>query len=256
MSDVTDPIFRVAELERFFEHVAGSYVCGTLREHPKDCGVILRRDVDLEVAAAHRMSLLEEKYGLRASYLIMTTNHAYNPASPQNRALLRDMVARGFDIGLHFDPFVYGDVSDAEIQRHAEDEAAFLTAACGASVTSVSIHNPSFHGKYPMLQRFVNAYSPALFEPDRYWSDSLMRPRKDLWSFVTAASERLLQVLMHPFHYTPDGAGYRELFVGNIRDYANALDAQFRPANARYRDAFPEPIQDTAIRSDFGVPFA
>ena len=252
-NSVNDPIFSTAELERFFAHLAGTYACGTLADRPTSSGVILRRDVDLEVNAAHRMSVLEEKHGLRASYLIMTTNHAYNPASPQNRALLRDMASRGFDIGLHFDPFVYGDVSDVKLQRHAEDEASFLSEACGAPVRSVSIHNPSFHGQYPMLNGFVNAYSPELFEPNRYWSDSLMRPRKDLWAFIAGASAQVLQVLMHPFHYSATGAGYRDLFVGNVREYAAALDSQFRPVNAHYRDAFPEPIHEIALRPTPGL---
>ena len=100
-----------------------------------------------------------------------------------------------------------------------------------------------------MLDGFVNAYSPELFEPDRYWSDSLMRPRKDLWTFIAGASERVLQVLMHPFHYSATGAGYRDLFVGNVRDYAAAHDSQFRPVNEHYRDAFPEPIHEIVPRS-------
>jgi hypothetical protein len=233
-------IFHYSELERFFRYIAGNFDTTSLRDWRGGPGVILRRDVDLEIGPAWEMSRLEEQCGIRSSYFIMMTNFSYNPGTRVNRIMLRDMAGRGFDVGLHFDPLVYGDVSEEDLAVRAREESAWLSCITGFPVTSVSIHNPSMHGLYPLFKGFQNAYDPAIFSPETYWSESRMAPRKDLWEFIQMAGRKTLQVLMHPFHFTPDGHGYRHHMSRHLCEYAKLLDGNFSPANSTYREAFPE----------------
>lgn len=108
------------------------------------------------------------------------------------------MIEMGHEIGLHFDPTLYTDNLESAVKK----EADILSFAIQAKVRSISLHNKSVHGQYPMFKDFVNAYDPKLFSDKTYISDSRFDFRgKDPFEFINNIDSGTVQVLLHPLHY-------------------------------------------------------
>lgn len=239
---VNPPFFSYDNLRSLFARVRALGWAGPLRDWLGQNGTIMRHDVDLSIQRAHDMAVLEKECGIRSSFFILTTNCVYNPMTARHRALLGEMAQEGFEIGLHFDPTVYGDASDQKLADHARREADQLSDAAGTPVASLSIHCPSVHGLMPLIEGFVNAYDPKVFQAERYWSDSCMSPRKELWPVVEMAASGLVQVLIHPFHFSAHGCGYEKLIPDHVGSMLDELDHTFRRDNHLYRKVFPRPL--------------
>ena len=52
-------------------------------------------------------------------------------------------------------------------------ECKILEEITEESIVSISLHNPSISGEYPLFEGYFNAYSEELFSDDRYISDSM-----------------------------------------------------------------------------------
>ena len=161
--------------------------------------------------------------------------------------MLRQIADWGFDIGLHFDPTTYGDADQDKLQKRCEFEASILADVTGQPVRSVSLHNPSVHGQYPIFDGLVNAYDQAVFTPDIYLSDSRMTFRHDPYVFVDRASGGPVQVLLHPIHYSDSGSKYDSLFEAFLRRFVDELDDEFR-VNDGYCAAMPIPLRSHVAR--------
>lgn len=226
---MADPngIFTYAGLGDFLAKVASETRIIPLRDWDGDPALILRHDVDLSIDSAARMAELEMTCGVRSTFFIMGTNEWYNPASPQNRRTLQKMVQDGFEIGLHFDVLAVPDENPAEARRRLELEAEVLSAASGAKIGSVSLHNPSISGQYPLFEGYINAYDPRFFGPGRYASDSCMLFREDLEALATRGKDETVQLLLHPLHYSPSGGGYDQIFSDMMLKLFHAVDAEW-----------------------------
>lgn len=219
-------IFRYAELADLLRTASGRYRFFDLKGWKGEKGVILRHDIDFDLRAAERMAKLEAEVGVPSTFYIMTTSAFYNPCYSENRSILRGIADMGFDLGLHYDPTVYAD--EGELVRHVDQEASILESLSGADVRSVSLHNPSVHGRYPLFQGYRNAYDPAIFSNETYMSDSCMDFRgKDPATFLSKAEHGPVQLLLHPMHYTDDGADYPEIMRRYVMGIADTIDRGF-----------------------------
>jgi hypothetical protein len=210
-----------------------------LLEHARSCSrvlplgdwdggpaLILRHDVDLATGPARRVAELERECGVRSSFFFLVSSSMYNPLAPAARRDLRALVEMGFEVGLHFDPSVH-PADDLTAAVHAEARA--LELASGAPVRSISLHNPSVTGRYPLFEGFYNAYDERIFGPDVYRSDSRMRLTWDEASaFVARAAEQPVQLLLHPLHYAPVERGYREVFREHVVGLLGAMHASWQ----------------------------
>lgn len=198
--------------------------------------IALRHDVDFDLAAAQDLSLVEERAGVRSTFLVLLSTHYYNPASPKARAILQGLVQRDFEIGLHFDPSIYVDDGSADLSAAFEAERDFLESIIGTGVLSVSLHNPTSHGLYPSFAGMVNAYDPRWFGPERYVSDSLRRWKHDPFALVSKARDLgRVQVLCHPIHFGQEETSYRsaldrmaEAWRSEAHDYIYDKNQTFR----------------------------
>jgi hypothetical protein len=173
------------------------------------------------------MMQIEIECGIRSTFFFLTSSPHYNVLSQANRLMLRDMVRHGFEIGLHFDPTIYQ--TDDDLTACANCEARLLSEAVGVSVNSISLHNPSLGGSYPLLDGYRNAYDPRIFAPDRYISDSRMNlTQENLYKFIMSAGDVPLQVLLHPLHFTNHGATYLETLMQFLCEQADALQRTFQ----------------------------
>lgn len=186
-------------------------------------GVILRHDVDLDVELAVSFAKIELEAGVRSTIFIMTTGETYNPTSKPVRNWLKWLESNGFEIGLHFDPTVYDTEDEVLLTSLAEQEAAVLEAIVGASVRSISLHNPSVSGKLPLFSGWKNAYDPKIFGSDIYLSDSRMMMRHDPYTFFASAQVKTMQLLLHPMHFSASGQPYPEPMLAHLRRYSDRI---------------------------------
>jgi peptidoglycan/xylan/chitin deacetylase (PgdA/CDA1 family) len=209
----------------------------------------MRHDVDFDVSLAHRLASIEARNDVRSTYFFLTTSATYNLLATQNRQLVAEMAGMGFEIGLHFDPTVYGSVPRNVLQRRVEVEADLLSEIAGREVRSVSLHNPSVHGEFPIFRGFTNAYDPEIFDDSCYISDSQMDFRnKDLRTFVERVSERTVQILTHPMHYSEDGSGYLGIVHRHVDRYLDMVHGFFS-VNATYRREVGSSLVDGFVKS-------
>jgi hypothetical protein len=221
-------LFRYSDLQSFLTETRMRYRVTPLREWHETPSVILRHDVDLDVGAAHRLAQLEQACGVHSSFFFLTNSPYYNVRAEANRRLLSEMAGWGFEIGLHFDPTVYGGASEERLRSFVDEEAHMLGALCGVRVESISVHNPSIHGKYPLFEGYRNAYDPRIFSPECYISDSRMFFRHDPRRFLERAATRTVQMLLHPMHYTEHGEGYERIFTDWARRVIQQTDEDYR----------------------------
>jgi hypothetical protein len=147
--------------------------------------------------------------------------------------MLAGIVDMGFEVGLHFDPAIYPVENTSELEAKAREEASVLSMIVGKEVKSLSLHNPSVLGEYPLLDGFLNAYDERIFSPDRYISDSRMVFSNDIFEFVKRAENHPVQVLLHPFHYSESGDNYAGLFSKFVPEYVGRIETQMR-VNSSY----------------------
>ena len=168
----------------------------------------------------------------------MVTSAAYNPLSPRNRGILHEMAQMPLEIGLHFDPSIYGVKPLEDLLPYVAEEAAVIQSITQRPIDSVSIHNPSVHNQYVLFPGYRNAYDPKIFNPELYLSDSRMVFSRDVIDFAERANTSAIQVLLHPLHFTEEGDAYPEIACRLVAQFANELDATFR-VNSTYASLMP-----------------
>ncbi len=228
--------FTYKEYKRFLIHVNKIASVFALRDWDHQNGIILRHDVDFDIPSAYHLSRIEKKLGVNSTYFIMASNYYYNPLFQINSKLLRDMVKDGFEIGLHFDPSIYENIPMIELRKKVKLECTILQTATSESVRSISLHNPSLNGLYPLFKGYNNSYSKAIFSDENYISDSCMDFRgKDPYEFIKKASNMPVQIVLHPEHWSETGRDYVGYFTDYIIDIADYIDRTMR-VNRKYKE--------------------
>lgn len=222
-------IFSYDELKKFIKHMKKIGKIVSLDEWDGSNAIILRHDVDFDIEPAYRLSLVESECGIRSSFFIMVTCNSYNPLSLPNRKKIRKMVEMGFEIALHFDPTVYGDVDEEQLVKFVDREAEMLSFAAGVPIKSISLHNPSVHGQYPIFKNYNNAYDKKIFSDTNYLSDSRMVfIDKSPYEFIKLVQEHPVQVLLHPLHYSEKNCSYPEIILKHVKQHVDSIDGEFR----------------------------
>jgi hypothetical protein len=233
-------IFRYDQLLDFLVRCRDIAPVLPLRDWTGQRALILRHDVDVDIRPAWDLARVEEEAGIRSSFFFLVTCHFYNAFSAMNRRMIKDLADRGFDIGLHFDPTLYPDADAGALLRHVEVEAAMLADMCGVPVRSVSLHNPTALGGFPLFAGFCNAYDPAIFGPDRYLSDSRRAFRQSPAAFIESwrdAGPR--QLLLHPIHFAADETSYAVAAAGYLKRLTAAFDDYFPALNSTWASEIP-----------------
>jgi hypothetical protein len=199
--------------------------------------LILRHDVDVSLKRAIRMAEIEYDFGIRATYMVMTTSPLYRVEDVTSRNTLLKLIDRGHEVGLHFDFENEAHVNNPQIssvEAMIYADSVRLENIVGLPIRSISFHRPQklFVRGPSMLSGRVNASSKELME--WYLSDS-----KGCWREgeplpkLLGPDKPLLQLLIHPIwwgdeHMLPEDrlqAFFDAETQGQPREYADALDA-------------------------------
>lgn len=186
----------------------------------------LRHDIDFDIKAAYKLSHIEKECKVRSTFFVMVTNQFYNPLSIMNREMLWEMSTNDFEIGLHFDPSIYGAISENAIKgiiSKADREIKILESILPKKIESISIHRPLRYGKFIHFEGYNNTYFP----PEVYLSDAHMVLDKDPFEFIKLAAETPIELSLHPFHYTEQGENYIKIFERFITDTIDRIDKDF-----------------------------
>ncbi|HVL87307.1 MAG TPA: hypothetical protein VM681_04760 [Candidatus Thermoplasmatota archaeon] len=235
--------FTYAGLRRFLSHLKATAPMSTFSDWDGANVVLLRHDVDADPVRAVPVARLEAELGVPATFFFMVSNPAYNVMSAVHRDAIAAIAGMGFEIGLHFDPSAYPDTGASPVRARADAEAAVLATIGGRPVRSISIHNPSVHGRFDSIEGYRNAYDPRIFAPDRYASDSRMILRHDLYEFSQRVREHPVQILLHPFHFTDAGDEYSSLACGLALDVLRRVDGAFRVNGAWAEAVKPDLVE-------------
>ncbi len=232
-------IFNYIQLRRFFRCIRDMGSTELFRNWRGNKVFLLRHDVDFDIRLARDLAVIEKEEGVVSTFFILTSCPTYNVLDKTNRQLLQEIASLGHEIGLHFDPTVY---DEACLRPAVDKEADVLSFAVGQEVKSISLHNPSVHGQYPMFDGYVNAYDPSLFSDQNYLSDSCYSFRnKDPFAFIKNIDNGMVQILLHPMHYSRDGDGYDTVIVRSLQRYMKELHASFS-VNTTYRQHIGEDL--------------
>lgn len=150
----------------------------------------LRHDVDIHLEGAEVIGGIERNLGARSTWFVPVT-FSFNVLHRTNRKILRDLVAQGHRIGLHYDTEHTRDVQDLHHQ------VRILEAAAGTRVESITRHKPG-STKETIRQA-------AYREPhcERYVSDSARRWRDESLLSIVNARESFLLLTHHEHWLSP-----------------------------------------------------
>ena len=196
--------------------------------------VILRHDIDNDIARALRLSEIERENGVASTYFVLLTSNFYNCFAKRSIEMLRNIVCGGHEIGLHFDETAYGEGID--VVKTIEREAGLLSEAIGQEITAVSMHRPSkktLGANYVIKGgEIVNSYSELFFHDFKYLSDSRRHWREDVLGIIEREEYDKLHILTHAFWYNDVDIGIRNAEVHYINEAAleryDFIDENFR----------------------------
>ncbi|MCS7244456.1 MAG: hypothetical protein RMJ36_06975 [Candidatus Calescibacterium sp.] len=231
---ISEKFFSYSGYKEFLQY-AKNFKIIRLKDFDGEKAVILRHDIDFDVEAAYKLALIEHELGIRASYFFLVTCYTYNLFSYINRNYVQKIKEMGHEIGLHFDPTVYSYNSFDELKNYVDKEAQILSFLIDEKVESISLHNPSVYNSFPLFDGYKNAYDPLIFGDDKYISDSSMDFRgKNIYEFIKKSEIHVVQVLLHPFHFTEEGyTNYNQIFSKILRRKISIIHEYFK-ASRKY----------------------
>jgi len=145
-----------------------------------------RHDIDFSPQRALELAGVEAASGVPATYFVQVSSRYYSIFEPEIAAILRQIVALGHDIGLHFDAEVCAHQAAPDYDRRIAFEARALEEVVETSVAAFTLHNPTtlvgVSLNEPSRAGLVNASCSDLRAAYAYCSDS-----NGLWRFRSLA---------------------------------------------------------------------
>ncbi len=174
--------------------------------------VIIRHDIDFDLAHALAVAKMEHARGVAATYFIMLRSEMYNVFSTLGSQHIRDIQALGHTIGLHFDASAYPDAGADELREAVHREMQTLENWFGWPMKSMSFHRPRPQhledGAGALTAPYLHSYQTCFMKDRTYFSDA-----QGLWRFghpfdsEAFKSGAPFQVLVHPIWWTQEPAG-------------------------------------------------
>ena len=208
-------------------------------------GVLWRHDIDMSVHRALALARIERDEDAHATYFVHLHSAFYNAFEAGIVERLREIIALGHGLGLHFDPQFSGLMPadrDALVDAVSR-ERDVLQQMVGAPVVAVSFHDPDIAGFTDIhddtIAGLVNAYGNRLRRDFTYCSDSngywRFAPIRDV---LMESGHACLQVLTHPEWWVPEPMPTRARV-------ARAIDGRAASVARRYDEVLHALGRDT-----------
>ncbi len=209
---------------------------GEYKQHERF--VIWRHDVEYCVREMSVLARIDAEEGIKSTFFVQLHSELYNFWDQDTVNQIRQWVASGHELGLHFDCGYFGHEIFAEIEETILFEKNLLEKIYGTVISSFSYHNPNttslrYQDNYGGL---VNAYNKDFFNgPITYVSDSNGRWReKTIRDVLENPHTTRAQINTHDTWWTdariPQIAKLEAAIIGgakqkidNYRGYANVV---------------------------------
>jgi hypothetical protein len=198
--------------------------------------LLWRHDLDFSVHRAVALANIEAAEGARATYFVQLHSPYYNALEAEIAAGIQEILGLGHELGLHFDPYFYGDETE---EQELGRERALLEELFDTPVRAVSFHNPTLNGRRDdrdVVSGMVNAYGRYIrthygyaSDSHGYWRD---RPLADV---LEAHEHERLHVLTHPEWWVPEPLSPRDRVSRAIDGRAARQHSRYEEIMARMR---------------------
>jgi len=218
--------------------------------------VLLRHDIDLDLAKALPMARIETDMGVRATWFFRVRSDHHNAFSREGSVVIREILEQGHHFGLHFDCAAYpAETTVDEFARFCRLEAQLLETWFGRAVSVVSFHRPSpliLSGNPALTAPLKHTYMREFIQSILYLSDSRGEFR---FGFPTESEAfrrgRPLHVLVHPIWWNERPAAP----YPTLRQFIQRRQAAFERSLARNcPSVFPVPKVETEATEDDPSP--
>lgn len=213
----------------------------------KDRFIIMRHDIEFSIDRAHALSLVESEENFHSTYFVQLTNNSYNALSRRNVAMLHDMAARGHQIGLHY--HLNGQLDPVAVRDGVRDQLRIMSEMLGMNIDTYSFHRPVKEVYYYdiSIPNTINAYSKDFFTYAENVTDDMklevkyIADSKHRWNYGYPDYETLMkypkiQILIHPFSWTPHGYDNYQNFVSLIDEKHTELIDTLTDEFQRFRE--------------------
>jgi len=220
----------------------GYSVRGFVDAEPDKRHLIVRHDIDMSLDSAAALAEVEQELDVRSIYFVLLRSGLYNPFSAAGIARLKQILAAGHEVGLHFDASLYPE-DRASLESACQRECERLEEQLGCAVEVVSFHRPTelLIGAEGLFAGRTHAYEPRFISEMGYCADS----RGD-WhhghplEHDAIASHRALQLLTHPIWWDAQPgesvvARLDRLVVENMEAYRSELSENCEPYRTAIR---------------------
>jgi hypothetical protein len=208
--------------------------------------VIMRHDIDMDLEAAVRMSSVEKDLGIFSNYFFMVRCPLYNVFSSHGAELVKETLAAGHQLGLHFDCAQYQDITVDKLNTYISRECELLEQFFGQRVSAISFHRP---GRLELsgvkLEKWPNSYERVFLEKFKYFSDS-----RGVWGHGNPIESEAfyerdnLHICIHPVWWTSTPMSPRKKLV--------ILVEQIRRRSEEYLSENCQ-VWNEALRPDGGI---
>lgn len=172
--------------------------------------VLLRHDIDFELAPALAMARMEAEMGLFSTWFVLLRTEHYNIFSTEGSRIVGEILGMGHRLGLHFDCAAYPNTAPAEMNALCDKEARVLEDWFGVEMPVVSIHRPPafvIGNAESLTAPRLHTYLPLFTRRIHYLADSrgLWRYGEPLDSAAFLAGKPL-HLLVHPIWWREEEA--------------------------------------------------
>ncbi len=181
--------------------------------------LIMRHDMDMDLGPAQMMSSLERELGIQANYFFMVRNPLYNVFSGSSSKIVRQILADGHHLGLHFNCALYPDISVNNINHYIAKECSLLEGFFIRPVEAISFHRPGLlELSGAELEKWPHTYEKVFVESFQYFSDS-----RGIWSHGNPieseafSRKKNLHILVHPVWWTSSPMRLYEKLVSIVQ---------------------------------------
>jgi hypothetical protein len=219
------------------EGIDAGFEFRSFQDRDGDMICLLRHDVDADVGAALAMAHIEHSLGLRATYFVMLRSPVYNLLSRANTRMVREILALGHWLGLHFDE-TFAQELEVDYDTAIRAEAGLIENVFQTKIETVSFHQPSARvlDQTVTLSGFLNTYDRNALGSFHYISDSNQQWQED--HPIVLFSERRyaqLHLLVHPMWWVNQAdSGCNALWDRAIHANLNRMQEQLLATERAY----------------------
>jgi hypothetical protein len=174
--------------------------------------VLLRHDLDNpQVHKALDFAQIESKLGIKATYFVRVHSDGYNPFGFKTYSILRQILALGHEIGLHYEHLDFCAITNENPAKIIAKEKSLLELIFDIRIKGIAghisftdVHNWDFWKEhdYKKFGFDYDAYEDKFMDGALYIDDSLgkWKEGKCICQYIERKVPRLY-ILTHPFYW-------------------------------------------------------